>query len=275
MITDINAGITQQILYAPFGEVITEYNAYWHNEKMPDYMFNAKELDEENGMYYYEARYYAPPTFISRDPLFEKYLTLSPYAYCANNSLKYVDSDGRKIVFAKGVSENFKAQFTAAIKYINKNNIGGTAANLQKSKIVYTIAEGKFGENNFDSKTRTVTWNPENGAYNAETDVTMSPTTILNQEFGHAENYDNAIKSIATAKQYVEDTKTDLNNPYGSKEEESVIIGIEQKTAKAFGEIQEGQVTRRNHKSIYVKTESVTSNKIKEDVIIRAKKIDE
>jgi hypothetical protein len=30
MITDINAGITQQVLYAPFGEVITEYNAYWH-----------------------------------------------------------------------------------------------------------------------------------------------------------------------------------------------------------------------------------------------------
>jgi hypothetical protein len=23
-------------------------------------MFNAKELDEENGMYYYEARYYIP-----------------------------------------------------------------------------------------------------------------------------------------------------------------------------------------------------------------------
>ena len=39
------------------------------------YAFNAKELDEENGMYYYSARYYAPPTFISRDPLFEKYPT--------------------------------------------------------------------------------------------------------------------------------------------------------------------------------------------------------
>jgi RHS repeat-associated protein len=94
MITDINAGITQQILYAPFGEVITEYNAYWHQGKTPDYMFNAKELDEENGMYYYEARYYNPPTFISRDPLFEKYPALSPYSYTANNPLKYIDPTG-------------------------------------------------------------------------------------------------------------------------------------------------------------------------------------
>jgi RHS repeat-associated protein len=57
-------------------------------------MFNAKELDEESGMYYYEARYYAPPTFISRDPLFEKYPFMSPYAYCANNPVKYIDPDG-------------------------------------------------------------------------------------------------------------------------------------------------------------------------------------
>jgi RHS repeat-associated protein len=94
MITDINAKVVQQVLYAPFGEVITEYNAYWHNGLVPDYMFNAKELDEESGMYYYEARYYAPPSFISRDPLFEKYPFISPYAYCANNPVIYSDPTG-------------------------------------------------------------------------------------------------------------------------------------------------------------------------------------
>jgi RHS repeat-associated protein len=95
MVTDINADITQQVLYAPFGEVITEYNAYWHQEKIPDYMFNAKELDEENGMYYYEARYYAPPTFISRDPLFEEKPWISCYSYCSNNPTNRIDPDGR------------------------------------------------------------------------------------------------------------------------------------------------------------------------------------
>ena len=64
----------------------------WQN--LPKYSFNAKELDEETGMYYYEARYYKPPVFTSRDPLFEKYFWMSPYAYCANNPMKYVDPSG-------------------------------------------------------------------------------------------------------------------------------------------------------------------------------------
>jgi RHS repeat-associated protein len=98
MITDANGAVQQQVLYAPFGEVISEYNAYWHQGKVPDYMFNAKEMDEESGMYYYSARYYAPPVFISRDPLFEKYPTYSPYCYTLNNPVRFIDPDGRKVV---------------------------------------------------------------------------------------------------------------------------------------------------------------------------------
>ena len=85
----------QGFLYAPFGEITNEYNSSFGSSVLPKYSFNAKELDEETGMYYYEARYMAPPVFISRDPLFEKYPTFSPYAYCANNPVKYIDPDGR------------------------------------------------------------------------------------------------------------------------------------------------------------------------------------
>jgi RHS repeat-associated core domain len=94
IVTDITGAVTQAVLYAPFGEVITEYNAYWMLDTIPRFLFNAKELDEESGMYYYSARYYAPPTFISRDPLFEKYPFISPYAYCYNNPVIYIDPDG-------------------------------------------------------------------------------------------------------------------------------------------------------------------------------------
>jgi len=97
MITDNSANITQGFLYTPFGEIISDYNSSFHNSPMPNYAFNAKELDEENGMYYYSARYYAPPTFISRDPMFEKYPSISPYAYCANNPMKFVDPTGEDI----------------------------------------------------------------------------------------------------------------------------------------------------------------------------------
>jgi RHS repeat-associated protein len=74
--------------------VISEYNAYWHQGKIPDYQFNAKEMDEESGMYYYSARYYAPPVFISRDPLFEKKPWVSAYAYCSNSPVMRVDPSG-------------------------------------------------------------------------------------------------------------------------------------------------------------------------------------
>ena len=85
---------SQGFLYAPFGEITTEYNANFGNNVLPKYTFNAKELDEETGMYYYEARYYKPPVFTSRDPMFEKYFWMTPYAYCANNPVKYVDPSG-------------------------------------------------------------------------------------------------------------------------------------------------------------------------------------
>jgi RHS repeat-associated protein len=82
------------VFYAPFGEIIGEYVA-WYNGNVPAYRFNAKELDEESGLYYFEARYQSPPVFISRDVLFEKYPTLSPYSYCANNPIIFIDPDGR------------------------------------------------------------------------------------------------------------------------------------------------------------------------------------
>jgi RHS repeat-associated protein len=63
-------------------------------DTIPRYLFNAKEKDEESGMYYYEARYYAPPTFISRDPLFEERHWLNPYHYCSNNPVNRIDPTG-------------------------------------------------------------------------------------------------------------------------------------------------------------------------------------
>ncbi|MFA7102164.1 MAG: RHS repeat-associated core domain-containing protein [Bacteroidales bacterium] len=88
-------GRKQGFLYAPFGELMYEHDPLWQNNRVPKYSFNAKELDEENGMYYYSARYYAPPTFISRDPMFEKYPSISPYTYCKNNPVKLIDPDGK------------------------------------------------------------------------------------------------------------------------------------------------------------------------------------
>ena len=71
-----------------------DFAYYGYNATLPKYAFNAKELDEETGMYYYEARYYKPPVFTSRDAMMEKKPWLSPYHYCSNNPVGRVDPSG-------------------------------------------------------------------------------------------------------------------------------------------------------------------------------------
>jgi RHS repeat-associated protein len=251
-------------------------NTYWYQGKVPDFAFNGKELDEESGMYYFEARYMKPPMFIQRDPKFERYPHLSPYSAMANSPLLVVDPDGQKIKFAKGVSAEFKAQFKQAVQHLNAHKVGGTMARVEASPVVYYVTEGTPEKGSkFSTGTRTVSWNPTEGLL-TDKGVVLSPTTILNHEFGHVENYDKAARgSNEDIKQYNENAKYDPNNLYDSKEEEKVITGIEQVTAKALGEIEEGEVTRTNHKGKLKQTEGVTSNVLKGTVVVTASKIKE
>ncbi len=103
LITNADGNVTQHIEYVPFGEVFVEER---NNSWSTPYKFNAKELDEETGLYYYGARYYNPRSsvWLSVDPLAEKYPNISPYVYCLDNPVKYVDPDGRWVasVFLQG-----------------------------------------------------------------------------------------------------------------------------------------------------------------------------
>ncbi len=93
-VTDAQQSVVQSFLYAPYGDIISEYNTHAMGDAFPKYSFNAKELDEETGMYYYEARYYKPPVFSSRDPLMDQKPWLNPYHYCSNNPVGRVDPSG-------------------------------------------------------------------------------------------------------------------------------------------------------------------------------------
>jgi RHS repeat-associated protein len=99
IITDISGNVAQHIEYIPFGEVFIDERPSTGIWSTP-YKFNAKELDEETGLYYYGARYYDPRTsvWISVDPLAEKYPNVSSYVYCADNPVKCVDPDGKRIL---------------------------------------------------------------------------------------------------------------------------------------------------------------------------------
>ncbi|MDR1791894.1 MAG: RHS repeat-associated core domain-containing protein [Bacteroidales bacterium] len=133
LVTDGTGVAVQQVEYAPFGEVVNEYNIDWSSGQVPDFKFNGKELDEESGMYYFEARYHSPPTFISRDPLYEKYFWMSPYAYCGNNPINLMDADGRKWLTPKDKARADKLISQAQHKLKQNNKIiARTEAKIEK-----------------------------------------------------------------------------------------------------------------------------------------------
>ena len=63
------------------------------------YTFSGKEKDAETGYGYFGARYYDSglSIWLSVDPMSDKYPSMSPYNYCANNPVILVDPDGRDI----------------------------------------------------------------------------------------------------------------------------------------------------------------------------------
>ena len=95
-----NGEVIQKLDYLPFGELWYDkrYDTNWE----APYTFSGKERDAETGLSYFGARYYDSEAgiWISVDPLLDKYLSFSPYVYCANNPIKFVDPDGRENIYA-------------------------------------------------------------------------------------------------------------------------------------------------------------------------------
>ncbi|MHA1280611.1 MAG: RHS repeat-associated core domain-containing protein, partial [Candidatus Helarchaeota archaeon] len=87
--------------YYAFGE--TESEQITLNQ---DYKYTGKPFDSELGLdiYYYGARYYNPHLgrWLAVDPLHDKYPSLSPYVYCSDNPMKYVDPDGNWVYVPSG-----------------------------------------------------------------------------------------------------------------------------------------------------------------------------
>ena len=67
----------------------------WGAWRLRQLRFEGINLDP--GLTDYGARYYAPAfgRWTSPDPLADKYYSVSPYAFCGNNPVNFVDPDGR------------------------------------------------------------------------------------------------------------------------------------------------------------------------------------
>lgn len=91
------AGTVEQIMnYYPFGAPYCDNTTL--NPDLQPYKYNGKEFETMHGRnaYDYGARFYDPllPTWDRMDPLCEKYYHISPYAYCANDPVNFIDVNG-------------------------------------------------------------------------------------------------------------------------------------------------------------------------------------
>ncbi|MDR1349057.1 MAG: hypothetical protein LBJ63_11655 [Prevotellaceae bacterium] len=235
-------------------------------------------LEEDTTEYAYQAEY--STRWLSPDPLAEKYPQLSPYVFCANNPLKYIDPDGRELKIwykdSNGKSQSFvftgqNAQHSnsfvnaviTAYKYNKSNgerarNGGGasTVAAVERTDISINVMETEYGSQYEQYNTGgTLFWNPNLGSKTAE-NIIRSPASVFDHEADHA------VDAKTNPVQHETNAQYGTDNQYGTKEERRVITGSEQKTARANGEIKSGQVTRTNHKGSPVITEGVTSTQV-------------
>jgi RHS repeat-associated protein len=109
-------GVVEQVNdYTPFG--VQMKNSFTATSSQR-YKYNGKELDRMFGLdlYDYGARFY--DARIARwqniDPLCEKYYSISPYVYCANNPIRFIDPNGK--FFTKSEAEEYiKSHFSVVV----------------------------------------------------------------------------------------------------------------------------------------------------------------
>ncbi|MCD4697341.1 MAG: hypothetical protein K8S16_13985 [Bacteroidales bacterium] len=93
---DENADIISYEEYHPFGTTSYRSGRTETEVSLKRYKYVGKERDEETGLYYYGARYYAAwlCRFVSVDPLAGERSWVSPYNYVQNNPLNRIDPTG-------------------------------------------------------------------------------------------------------------------------------------------------------------------------------------
>lgn len=274
-VVDASGAVKQVTNYYPFGAPYAESTA----ADFQPYKYNGKELDKMHGLntYDYGARQHDP--ILARwdriDPLCEKYYNISPYAYCANNPVKFVDPDGKDIYIqykdSKGKFQTF-----------HFNGFGGKSIKIPRNQFVkdvisaylYNASDGKMNsmikavtnskykvfvrdatdpdvideprnQHVIDSGKHIVTWLSRKGIETTDGGC-QSAATGLEHEFDHAVSSIDDPDFRARVHTY--------NEQYDTEEEKRVIEGSETKMALSHGES-----VRRNHKGKYYDTTSPIS----------------
>ena len=193
--------------YYPFG------GAFASTSNVQPYKYNGKELDSKKGLNWYDygARHY--------DRFAEKYYSMSPYQYGANNPVNNIDVNGDTIVVnpnPNGLIDNVRIFFGFDTKYqkdvkadlqqLKKDDkeIGEMIIELEKSKNVHSITRTKRGKSNSSGFDREKAKKdiPQGSIINYDPDVKTdingnhrTPRIGLSHELQHSSDVDKGIMS--------------------------------------------------------------------------------
>ncbi|MBR5183536.1 MAG: RHS repeat-associated core domain-containing protein, partial [Bacteroidales bacterium] len=156
-ITNGSGTVIEQNSYYPFGG---RHNFGISNTPAANnrYKFNGKEEQTIGGLNLldYGARMYDTKTarWLVQDPLAEKYYSFSAYNYCVNNPVKFVDSDGRKIVignlwersYPSWVTNDYITKVSSIInELISYNNeVSSVISEIDNSQLIINIIHAKY-----------------------------------------------------------------------------------------------------------------------------------
>ncbi len=203
--------------YYPFG------GAFASTSNVQPYKYNGKELDSKKGLNWYDygARHYdaALGRFTTNDRFAEKYYSMSPYQYGANNPVNNIDVNGDTIVVnpnPNGLIDNVRIFFGFDTKYqkdvkadlqqLKKDDkeIGEMIIELEKSKNVHSITRTERGKSNSSGFDREKAKKdiPQGSIINYDPDVKTdingnhrTPRIGLSHELQHSSDVDKGIMS--------------------------------------------------------------------------------
>ena len=198
--------VMQENHYYPFGMALAGQTYADVSQTLKnDYLYNGKEFQDDLGLdwYDYGARFYDATIgrWHSIDPKAEKYFPISPYAYCADNPIKYFDPNGKEIWISMAYQSSGKTftitmQYKNGELYLNKKKYGGKIAsfvafknqlNQLKKDNSYSrdIVNQLEGSKNIHTITNVDVENQgkEKGNYNSRDKTSGNTTTVIYNPF--------------------------------------------------------------------------------------------